>query len=306
MIRHYLVLIAKGMGMGAANVIPGVSGGTIALITGIFQRLIDSLKSFNFTAFKLVLKGRWKTFTKYTDLYFLLAVFFGTAISIFSLARLLRFLFDYYPIYIWSFFFGLILASVFFVSRTIGHWRIAVVITFIAGAGIASAISLLSPATQNDSFFYLVICGVVGVCSMILPGLSGSFVLILMGNYELIFIDAVNTLNLRVLLPVALGAGVGLVAFSHLLSWIFHKFRNQTLAVLTGFITGSLLTLWPWKKAIFRLDAGGIPVIRNGKKLVEGYSFYLPDPDAQLIWAIVFMAVGILTILVTEKLAEKK
>ncbi|MFO7570193.1 MAG: DUF368 domain-containing protein [Smithellaceae bacterium] len=306
MIKDYLIVMAKGMGMGAANVIPGVSGGTIALLTGIFQRLIDAIKSFNITAVKLLIKGRWKAFAEHTDLYFLIAVFIGAAISIFSLARLLRFLFDHYPVFIWSYFFGLILASVFFVGRTIGRWNLPVMLGFIIGTAISPAISLLSPATQNDSFIYLVLCGVVAICSMILPGLSGSFVLILMGNYELVVIDAVSTLNLQVLLPVAIGAGAGLVAFAHVLSWLFRTFRAETLATMTGFILGSLLTLWPWKEAIIRLDASGHPMMRGGKELVEGYSFILPDFSAQVVWAVLIMAVGILTIWITEKMAAQK
>lgn len=306
MIREYLIAAIKGMGMGAANVIPGVSGGTIALITGIFQRLIDALKSFNLTAFKLLFTGRWQAFAGHTDLYFLLAVFLGAATSILSLARLLRFLFEHYPVFIWSFFFGLILASVYFVGRTIGRWHLPVILCFAAGAAIAAAVSLLSPAAQNDSFGYLVVCGVVAICSMILPGLSGSFVLILMGNYELVVIEAVSTLNLRILLPVALGAAGGLIAFSHFLSWIYREFRNETIATMTGFILGSVLTLWPWKQAIFRLDAGGNPISRSGKKLVEGYTFYLPDAGLTTLYAVCFMVLGIATIWVTESLTASK
>ncbi|MBP7765515.1 MAG: DUF368 domain-containing protein [Syntrophaceae bacterium] len=305
MIQDYFIAALKGMGMGAANVIPGVSGGTIALITGIFQRLIDALKSFDLQAFKLFFTGRWRAFARHTDFFFLLAVFLGAAASILSLARLFRFLFDHYPVFIWSYFFGLILASVFFVGKTIGRRTPAVAGVFLLGTAVATAVSLLSPAAQNDSFWYLAVCGVVAICSMILPGISGSFVLILMGNYELIVIDAINALDLRILLPVALGAAVGLVAFSHFLSWIFRNFRAETIAALTGFILGSLLTLWPWKTAVWRLDAGGAPVVRDGKKLVEGYSYFLPPLDEAFWWALAVMAAGVLTIWATEKLAVR-
>ncbi|MDD4240841.1 MAG: DUF368 domain-containing protein [Smithellaceae bacterium] len=305
MIKDYLIAALKGMGMGAANVIPGVSGGTIALITGIFQRLIDALKSFDLQALRLFFTGRWRAFARHTDFIFLLAVFAGAAVSVLSLARLFRFLFDHYPVFIWSYFFGLILASVFFVGKTIGRRTAAVVIVFILGTAVAAAVSLLSPAAQNDSFWYLAVCGVVAICSMILPGISGSFVLILMGNYELIVIDAINALDLRILLPVALGAVVGLVAFSHFLSWIFRRFRAETISALTGFILGSLLTLWPWKTAVWRLDAGGASIVRNGKKLVEGYTYYLPPLDEEFWWALAVMAAGVLTIWATEKLAVR-
>ena len=305
MIKEYFIAALKGMGMGAANVIPGVSGGTIALITGIFQRLIDALKSFDLQALRLFFTGRWQAFARHTDFFFLLSVFAGAAVSILSLARLFRYLFDHYPVFIWSYFFGLILASVFFVGKTIGRRTPAVVLVFILGTAIAAAVSLLSPAAQNDSFWYLVVCGVVSICSMILPGISGSFVLILMGNYELIVIDAINALNWRILFPVALGAAVGLVAFSHFLSWIFRRFRAETIAALTGFILGSLLILWPWKTAVWRLDTAGAAVVRNGKKLVEGYTYFLPPLNEEFWWALAVMAAGILTIWVTEKLAVR-
>ena len=190
--KKYISLFFKGMGMGAANVIPGVSGGTIALITGIFEKLIASIKAFDLTAIKLFFTGKFKQFAQHVNLDFLIAVFLGVAVSIFSVARLFAFLFDNYPVYIWSFFFGLILASVYFVGKTVERWNAGVVISFIAGTAIAVIISVMKPATENSSLIYLLICGVVATCSMILPGLSGSFVLILMGNYRLIMIDSVN------------------------------------------------------------------------------------------------------------------
>jgi putative membrane protein len=305
MIKDYLILVAKGMGMGAANVIPGVSGGTIALITGIFQRLIDSLKSFDLKALRLLLKGKFKEFFQYTDFYFLFSVFLGTGISILSLAKLLTWVFINYPIFIWSYFFGLILASVYFVGKTVEKWDIPVILTFITGTSIAAAISFLSPATPNDDFFYLIICGIVAICSMILPGISGSFVLLLMGNYELV-INAVGELNFKILIPVAIGSAAGLVAFSHFLSWVYKKFRNETVSTLTGFVLGSLMILWPWKNATYLLDASGNPIIRKGKKIVEGYDMFIPGCSTEVMWAILIILIGILTIWIIERLANKK
>jgi len=204
--KEYISLFFKGMGIGAANVIPGVSGGTIALITGIFEKLILSIKSFDLTALRYLFTGRLKQFAQHVNLTFLLAVFMGVALSILSVARLFDYLFTHYPVYIWSFFFGLILASVFFVGKTIDKWNIVVIISFIVGAIVAVLISILKPAGENGSFLYLLLCGIVATCSMILPGLSGSFVLILMGNYQLVMIDAVNDLNIKVLLPVVFRA----------------------------------------------------------------------------------------------------
>jgi putative membrane protein len=217
----YINFFLKGFGMGSANVIPGVSGGTIALITGIFERIINAIKSFDGVAIKLIFKGKIRELIKHTDLYFLISIFLGMVVSIISLARLLDFLFTNYPIYVWAYFFGLILASVYFVGKTIDKLNISVIITFILGTIIAIAISVLNPAAQNESFFYLILCGVVAICSMILPGLSGSFILILMGNYELVMIDAVNNFDLKILFPVLIGAILGLVVFSHFLSWIY-------------------------------------------------------------------------------------
>lgn len=306
-IFHHLLFFFKGFAMGAANVIPGVSGGTIALITGIFERIIDAIKSFDGTAFRLLVKGKIKEFIQYTDLYFLLSVFVGMVVSIVTLAKLLSFLFANYPIYIWAFFFGLILASVYYVGKTIHRWNISVIVFFLIGTVLALSVTFLTPASQNDSFFYLVICGVVGICSMILPGLSGSFILILLGNYELVMIQAVNEMNFSILLPVLIGAVVGLVAFSHILSWIYKKFKNQTIAILTGFILGSLSILWPWKNEIYRINQAGDFILNNGEKIVQSYSLYIPKTlNSEVLMAMGFIIIGILCIAVIEKFAQGK
>ena len=305
--KDYILFFLKGMGMGAANVIPGVSGGTIALITGIFERLIDSIKSFDLKAIQLLLKFRIRDFIIHTDLFFLIAVLSGALVSVFSLAKLLGFLFTNYPIYVWSFFFGLILASVYFVGKTIEKWNLSVTTTFIIGTGIAIALSVLSPATQNDSFLYLIICGIVAICSMILPGLSGSFVLILLGNYELVMIQAVSNVDLRILFPVAIGAGGGLIIFSHLLSWVYKKFKNQTISILSGFILGSLAILWPWKNEIYRYDEAGQFVIKKGEKVIQGYDRFVPDTLTSEVWlAIIWMIIGIVSIWIIEKTVVKQ
>ena len=306
-IIHHILFFLKGFAMGAANVIPGVSGGTIALITGIFERIINAIKSFNGAAFRLLMKGKIKEFIRYTDLYFLLSVFVGMVVSVVTLAKLLAFLFANYPIYIWAFFFGLILASVYYVGKTITRWNMSVVVIFILGTAVAFSVTFLTPATQNDSFFYLVICGVVAICSMILPGLSGSFILILMGNYELVMIDAVNDMNINILFPVLLGAVFGLVAFSHILSWIYKKFKNQTIALLTGFILGSLSILWPWKNVVYRINQAGEFILNNGEKIIQRYVPYIPESlNTEVISAIGFIIIGIFSIAFIEKFAQVK
>jgi putative membrane protein len=303
---EYPVLTLKGFVMGAANVIPGVSGGTIALVTGIFERLIDSLKSIDHTAASYLLKGKFRSFANHINLGFLLAVFTGALLSIFTVARVLAFLFDNFPVFVWSYFFGLILASVYFVGKTIGKWTIPVFLFFSAGALFAIYISSLSPAQGNDGVFYLVLCGIAAVCSMILPGLSGSFILILMGNYELVAIEAVNELRFDILVPVFVGIVVGLLAFSHFLSWIFRKFRQLTLASLTGFIAGSLVILWPWKDPVYRMDELGYPVIKpDGTAVIENYQKFIPeDLTMEVVIAVILMIAGYLTIWLIEIIAK--
>ena len=305
--KENLQQIVKGVAMGAANIIPGVSGGTIALITGIFERLINAIKSIDLVAIKLLFTGKWKAFSQKIDFWFLIRVFAGVGIAIFSLARLFDFLFTHYPVFIWSYFFGLILASVYYVGITVEKWTLSAVLSFIIGAALAIAITFMSPAAENRDFFYLILCGMVAVCSMILPGISGSFVLILMGNYQLVAIEAVNNLDLKILTPVLIGMVVGLILFSHLLSWLFKTFKNQTIASLTGFIFGSLGVIWPWKETIFVLDSAGAQVIKKGKPLVERYISVLPEQfGTNEMLAIALVIAGILTIWLVEKSASVK
>ena len=303
--KTFLLNFVKGMGMGAANVIPGVSGGTIALITGIFERLINSIKSFNLTALKLFFTGKWKAFAKHVDLKFLFAVFLGIAAAILSVAKLFKYLFANYPVFIWAFFFGLILASIYYVGRTVKKWNLASILFFALGTSIALIIAFGTPAQENHNFFYLILCGVVGTCSMILPGLSGSYVLLLMGNYEYVMIDAVDMLTtspaeaLKILLPVVIGAVVGLIAFAHLLSWVFNHFHDQTVALLTGFILGSLPIIWPWKESVTQ-------ALKDGTEKVIGYHWQWPVINGEFFIALGIIVLGAAIIIATESLAKKK
>jgi putative membrane protein len=299
--KKYIILILKGLGIGAANIIPGVSGGTIALITGIFEEIINSLKSFDLTAVKLLFTGKLKKFAEHINFFFLLAVFGGAGGGVYGLAFVLKPLFEHYPVFVWSFFLGLIAASIYFVGKKITKWTFSVFLTFIAGTVVALIITVvLDPAQQNDSFIYVFVCGIVAVCSMILPGLSGSFVLLLMGNYELIMIEAVKNLNINLIIPFGAGCVIGLLAFSHFLSWVFKKFPNQTIATLTGFIMGSLGILWPWKTEITKL-------LENGKEKVIGYHWFIPKTvNLEAITAVLLIIAGIIIIWFLEKTAEKK
>ncbi|MGK7394502.1 MAG: DUF368 domain-containing protein [Candidatus Cyclobacteriaceae bacterium M3_2C_046] len=306
-LKDYLVLFLKGVGMGAANVIPGVSGGTIAFITNIYEELINSLKALDGKAIQLFFKLKIPDLFKHINFSFLLALFAGIGISIVSLGKLLDFLFNNYPVQVWAFFFGLILASVFFVGRKIYRWNLGTILMLLVGTGIALSISFLKPASENANFIYLLICGVVAMSSMLLPGLSGSFVLILMGNYQLIFLKAVPDFNLAILLPVALGSIIGLALLSRAISFILDKFRDGTIALLTGFILGSLLIIWPWKNEIYLQDQVGNFILKDGEKIVLSYERYFPELSnyATLI-AIGLIIVGILSVWFIESLGEKK
>ena len=304
--REHIAHFLKGFAMGVANVIPGVSGGTIALLTGIFERLINALKSFDVEAVKLLCHFKLKEFARHVDFGFLVAVFLGVGVSIVSVAKLLEFLFQSYPVYVWSFFFGLILVSVWFVGKSIGKIDAAAIISFIAGAVIAFGLSVMNPATENTAFWYLIICGAVAICSMILPGLSGSFVLILMGNYQLIMIYAVSHFDMKIIVPVAIGVVVGLLAFSHFLSWLLSRHAKATMAVLTGFIFGSLGTIWPWKNPVYLMQDGA-EVLKNGKPVIQSYQMTFPQEfNTEVVVAILLMIAGMAAIWALERSSEKK
>ena len=300
------VLFIKGMAMGAANVIPGVSGGTIALITGIYKELIDAIKSFDMEAIKLFFGFKWKAFAQKTNLKFLVPVLTGLIVAILSLARLFEYLFVHYPVFIWAYFFGLVLASVYYVGKTVERWYTATYISFIIGTAIAIVVSIMHPATENSHPVYLFFSGVISIISMILPGLSGSFVLILLGDYQLVAIKAINHFDLKIIIPFALGAVVGLIAFSHFLSWLFKNYKNQTIALLTGFILGSLSVLWPWKKAVYLMQNGEI-LTKHGKKIISYYDKVLPPAyDLHFFLAVVLMIVGIISIVWIEKSSQQE
>ena len=299
--KKYVILILKGFSMGAANVIPGVSGGTIALITGIYEELIDSLKSFNIQALKLLLKGEFKTFISHINLKFLFAVFFGTALSIISLARVLEYFFKQNEQMVWSFFFGLIIASIYYVAKMINSWNISSIVFLLIGITFATSLAFLKPLSENSSSYYLFICGIVSVASMILPGLSGSYVLILMGNYHLIMLHSVSDpfSNLNILFPVILGSIIGFLTLSHSISYVLKKHYDSTISLLTGFIVGSLLIIWPWKVPLETILG------RNGDLKVISYNWILPDFVAiENIYCFILILAGIAVVFLIEFLGK--
>ncbi len=284
--KKYFILFLKGIGMGVANVIPGVSGGTIALITEIYEDLINSLKSFDKRALKLLFYFKIEELIRYTNFYFLAAVFSGSIVSIFTIASLFKYLFANHPVLIWAFFFGLIVASVFFIGRRIQKWNVQSISALIFGTAIAISFSLMTPATENSNLFFVFICGIIGISGMMLPGLSGSYILILLGNYELLMVTAVTEFNITLLSIFFIGSTFGLIFFSHLLSWVLKNYKEATLALLTGFILGSLKIIWPWKEIVES-------VIINGNEKVISYNIFLPNEISNnTLLAIILMAAG--------------
>ena len=295
-LKDYAVLALKGMGMGAADVVPGVSGGTIAFITGIYDELVDSIRSIGFPALKLLFTGRIAAFWKAVNANFLLAVLCGVAVSVFSLAKLITSLLDSQPVLVWSFFFGLVLASTWFVSRNIKEWNWKTLTAFAAGALVAYYITVATPAETSEQLWFVFLCGAIAVCAMILPGISGSFILLLMGKYAYIM-SAVKELNVLILGVFAAGALVGITGFSHVLSYALKHFRSFTLALLTGFMLGSLNKVWPWKVAdSFYTDSHGVQKVLTEHNVA---------PGEQLLPAILLALAGFALVYGLEKLSAR-
>jgi len=280
--------------MGAANVIPGVSGGTIAFVTGIYDRLISSLKSIDVKALKLLKSFEIKALLDHIDAKFLVALFVGAAVGIVSFGKVLKYLVEKdnhaLEIYVWGFFFGLILASVWLVGKTIKSWDIASILMFVIGVSVAVSLAFLGQSAENANPLYLILCGVVAMSSMLLPGLSGSFVLILMGNYYLIMLDSVANKDIKILGLVGFGAVIGFVILSRVISFLLNKFENVTISGLTGFILGSLVTIWPWKTVVREVLVAG----EKTKEVIQGYeNWTLPTFETnQDVLVILFMLLG--------------
>lgn len=290
-IKDYVTLALKGMAMGAADVVPGVSGGTIAFIVGIYDELINSIKSINAHSLKLLFTGKIVSFWKAINGSFLFSILLGIGISVFSLAKLITWLLEAHPIMVWAFFFGLVLASTWFVSKDIKEWNVKTIASFIVGAAVAYYITVATPAETPTNLLFIFLCGAIAICAMILPGISGSFILVLLGKYFYIM-DAVKELKIGTLLIFAAGALIGITSFSRVLSFALARFRNSTLALLTGFMLGSLNKVWPWKEKIM-MD-GGFELEKNIM------------PNAFLAEAIVLAIIGFFLVYFLEKLSQKK
>ncbi len=295
----------KGFAMGAANVIPGVSGGTVAFITGIYERLINAIKAFDIAALKLLKKRDIKGFLKHIDFIFLATLGSGVIVSVLSLARVLEWAYANHEVYVSALFFGLIAMSVYSVAKMVKKWGATAIVAMIIGCAAAISLAFIEQNGENTNYLYLVICGAVAMCSMILPGVSGSFVLILLGNYFLI-LNSINDLRsgafdkaLPILIPVGIGAVVGVAALSRFLSWLFKKYHDTTTAMITGFVAGSLFVIWPWKSAITKMI--------GEKEKVLGYTRFAPEfSEKETLVAIAFILLGAVIMLVMELLGRKK
>ena len=297
----YFILVFKGMAMGAADVVPGVSGGTIAFISGVYEELIATLNSINLNSLKtLKLQGVSATWKKING-NFLLALFGGILLSILSLSKLVAWLLHEEPVLLWAFFFGLVLASIIFVLKKINQWNSAVFLGLILGGVFAYQLTQLNALGNSDSNWYLFLSGAIAICAMILPGISGAFILVILGSYANV-LQALNDKDIAKITIFMTGALIGILSFSRLLKWLFKRFKNVTLAVLTGFMIGALSKIWPWKRALsFRLNSKGINVPLN-EECVSPLSF---DGNPQILSAFTLMVFGFLMILVLEKIGSK-
>lgn len=314
-------LVLKGLAMGAANKVPGVSGGVVAFVAGFYEEFIYSLQRINRKAFSLLLNGRFKSFYTYINGRFLGLLILGMLISYFSVSKILDYWLERHELLVWSAFFGMIIGSIYYIGKDFKQWNRSTVIILLCGIIAGISISFLEPAKENDNLIFVFFCGIVGVSGMTLPGLSGSFILILFGNYVLLLVDAVNALYdtiagmlrwdfsftddpthmrlLLVLVVFALGSLTGLVTLSHGLGYVLKHYKSATYAAIIGFIGGSLGVVWPWKNKVYELDAmGQILIDANGNPIINNYNRYFPEAlTSYNLWAIGCIVFGILIIL---------
>ncbi|QNJ98371.1 DUF368 domain-containing protein [Constantimarinum furrinae] len=314
-------LVLKGLGMGAANKVPGVSGGVVAFVAGFYEEFIYSLQKINRKAFALLINGRFRSFYQYINGQFLSLLILGMIISYFSVSKVLDYLIVHYELYVWSAFFGMIIGSIYFIAKDFGEWNRKYLGYLLCGIIAGVSISFLEPAKENSNLIFVFFCGIIGVSGMTLPGLSGSFILILFGNYVLLLVDSVNALFdtitallqfdfsfvndaeqmelLKVLGVFSLGSLVGLVSLSHLLAYVLKRYKKATYAVIIGFIAGSLGVVWPWKEKLLELDAEGqVRMDANGREIIKGYDRYWPtELSNETMLAILFIIIGTLIVL---------
>ena len=299
-----LLLGLKGMAMGAADIVPGVSGGTIAFITGIYEELISSLNNINFRAIIILRKEGLKSFWNHINGNFFIFLLAGIAISLVSLVRIVTYLLENEPVLIWSFFFGLIIASIVLIGKQVNYWRLTTIVAILAGTVFALWISSIQTIANIDANWYIFLSGAIAICAMILPGISGSFILLLMGSYHMI-LNGLKNLDPLVIGLFGSGCVMGLISFSRLLKYLFNKFHDQTVALLTGFMIGSLYKVWPWK---IRVGDAPINIHSDGKEdwMTANVMPGNLDGDPQLGLAIICAILGLGLILILHRFAPKE
>ena len=297
-IKQQITTFFKGMAMGIVNVIP-VSSGTVSLIIGVFERFINSIKSLNLKAFKLLFKGEFSEFARKTDFKFLITLIVGIMAGMILTAISLKAIFKQYEVYAYAFFIGLIIASVVYVLGMIGKKTPKMIILMLVAIVVSFYLSIKSNPYPNDDFLYLILCGIIGSLGMIVPGISGSHLMMVMGNYELIVTQALPAITklstfgqgFMVLLPFVIGSVISIISISYLLSWLMKEYRNETLSVLSGFMIGSLPVVYPWKEVL--------PGMYD-------YSFHLPPMTGEFVLAVIMAVVGAALVLVLSHLSKKK
>lgn len=302
--NKYLMVGLKGCAMGMADVVPGVSGGTIAFISGIYEELLNSIKSIDLEAIKLLFTGKFRALWEKINGKFLFSLIAGIGVAILSMARVMTYMLENHPIIIWSFFFGLIIASALMVAREVNCWSAISVVTMIIGVVLSYWITIVSPATTPNDWWFVMLSGAIAICAMILPGISGAFILLLMGKYMYIM-EAVTELNIGILLLFAVGAVAGIVSFSHVLSWLLAKWHDATVVMLMGFMIGSLNKVWPWKQTLETyLDSHGVeqPLVQAN---VSPAQFEMLGGESHLVLAIVSCVAGFALIYVIEMIGKR-
>jgi len=302
-IKDYLIIGLKGVAMGAADVVPGVSGGTIAFISGIYEELLGSISNINWSLFKTLKNEGFAKAWNQLNGNFLAALFIGMIISLISLAKVISWLLDNQPVLLWAFFFGLVLASVIYIAKQVTKWSVIGFVLMLLTAFLAYFITTLNPlVSESPSSFFVFLAGAIAICAMILPGISGSFILVLLGAYKTV-LTALNNKDILTIVIFMSGCLAGLLSFSKVLKWLFANYKNYTLIALTGFIIGSLNKIWPWKKVLtYRINSHGEEVPFK-ETSISPFSF---DGDPQMVYAILLAIVGFSLILLLEKLAVKK
>jgi putative membrane protein len=304
-LKEYLLLFFKGVGMGAADVVPGVSGGTVAFITGIYDELLASINEVDAEALKLLFKFRIAEVWKKVNGNFLVVLLSGIFTSLLSLAKLMTYLLEHHPISIWSFFFGLIIISAPLVLRQVRNWNFGVGLSLVLGIIIAYLITVISPSQTPNHLAFIFFAGALAICAMILPGISGAFILLLLGKYQFM-IGSLLEFNLPVIIVFASGCVIGLLAFSRFLTWILKNYHNATVALLAGFMLGSLNKVWPWRQVMeYVTDREGKQVPAFDKSILPWNYFEVTGKDPQVFQAIMLMALGVFIVVLIEKIAER-